>query len=117
MPVLGVVLAVGVLHELVVGQDCFPVFFIFHVLAHVLLVAEELLDGDLVGVEVLKDQELHLAQVCALERDVDELVAGLVRVLGYLVADHEVNGLDEELRLIHRVQQLRPRLVRLHINY
>ena len=60
MPILCVVLAVGVLHELIVGEDSLPVFFVFHVLSHVLFVAKELLHGDLVRVEVLKDQELNL---------------------------------------------------------
>ena len=114
MPILGVVLAVGVLHELVVREDSLPVFFVFHVFSHVFLVAKELLHGDLVRVEVLKDQELDFTQVSALESDVDQLVAWFVGVLRHFVADHQVDGLDQELGLRHGVQQLRPRLVRIH---
>ena len=44
---------------------------------------------------------IHEVAVLACEDDVDELVAGLVVMLGHFAHDLNVQGLDRELRLVN----------------
>ena len=87
MPILRVVLCVSILHELVVAEDCPPIFFVFHLFSNVLSAAVELFDRDLETIEILENEvgSIHQVVVLPSEDNVNQMVARFVIVLGHFV--------------------------------
>ena len=106
MPVLSIIFRVSIFHELVVGENSLPVFLVFHFFFEILLVAKELFNADLGGVEILEHEVLGVEQICgaAGENNVDQLVTGFVAVLRHFVHHLQVKWLDCELGLVDTVQ-------------
>ena len=106
VPVLGIILKVGIVHQPVVFQDGDPVLIVFHFFFHVWGVcrSDELLDCDGKSVEVLQSQVSEEGDLVVLvEADVNVVLARPLLLGARLIWNGDVRLLDRILILHQHV--------------